>query len=168
MRRREAMERRMQSTSKLLLIGVLLAGVLVDARVATALEVGEETLDFTLPSTLGEEISLHQFRGKQLVLIEFYGGDFGHCSRNPGFDMDRAGDHFYTTGPNLFFQESALCLDRVNTCQTPPRALSTSRTSQYPNWDFIAGTISKPPAPDVAISPLATPRTSALCTTLAI
>jgi len=43
------MERRMQSTSKLLLLGVLLAGVLVDARVATALEVGEETLDFTLP-----------------------------------------------------------------------------------------------------------------------
>jgi len=25
------------------------------------------------------------------------------CSRDPGFDMDRAGDHFYTTGPNHFF-----------------------------------------------------------------
>jgi hypothetical protein len=70
------MKRRMQSTSNLLLVGVLLAGVLVGVGVATALEVGEEAPDFTLPSTLGEEISLHQFRGKQLVLIEFYGGNF--------------------------------------------------------------------------------------------
>ena len=70
------MERRMQTTSKLLLLGVLLAGVLVGVGVATALEVGEEAPDFTLQSTLGEEISLRQFRGKQLVLIEFYGGDF--------------------------------------------------------------------------------------------
>jgi peroxiredoxin Q/BCP len=43
--------------------------------VSTALEVGEEAPDFTLPSTLGEEISLRQFRGKHLVLIEFYGSD---------------------------------------------------------------------------------------------
>ncbi len=70
------MEKRMQSTSKLLLLGVLLAGVLVGTRVAPALEIGKEAPDFTLPSTLGEDISLHQFRGKQLVLIEFYGGDF--------------------------------------------------------------------------------------------
>jgi AhpC/TSA family len=76
MRRREAMERRTQSTSKLLLLGMLLASVLVGVGVATALEVGEEAPDFTLQSTLGEEISLRQFRGKQLVLIEFYGGDF--------------------------------------------------------------------------------------------
>ena len=69
------MERRMQSTSKLLLVGVLLAGVLLGVRVAPAVEVGEEAPDFTLPSTLGEEISLRQFRGKQLVLIEFFGGD---------------------------------------------------------------------------------------------
>ena len=69
------MKRRMQSTSKLLLLGVVLAGVLVGVGVATALEVGEEAPDFTLSSTLGEEISLRQFRGKQLVLIEFYGGD---------------------------------------------------------------------------------------------
>ena len=70
------MERRMQSTSKLLLVGVLLAGVLVGAGVAAALEVGEEAPDFTLPCTLGENISLRQFRGKHLVLIEFYGQDF--------------------------------------------------------------------------------------------
>ena len=70
------MKRRMQSTSNLLLVGVLLAGVLVGARVAPALEVGEEAPNFMLPSTLGEEISLRQFRGKHLVLIEFYGADF--------------------------------------------------------------------------------------------
>jgi len=76
MGRREEMKRRTESTSKLLLVGVLLAGILVGARVAPALEVGEEAPDFTLPSTLGEEISLRQFRGKQPVLIEFYGQDF--------------------------------------------------------------------------------------------
>src|SRR6266571_2274935 len=70
--------------------------------------------------------------------------------------------------PTIFSQGSQRCLDRVNTCQTPPRALSTSRTSQYPNWDCIAETISTPPVHDVAISPLATPRTSAPCTTWAI
>ena len=70
------MERRRQSISKLLLVGGLLAGVLVGAGVATALEVGEKAPNFTLPSTLGEEVSLRQFRGKQLVLIEFYGQDF--------------------------------------------------------------------------------------------
>jgi hypothetical protein len=70
------MERRMQTTRKQLLLGVLLAGILVGVGVATALEVGEEAPDFTLQSTLGEEISLRQFREKQLVLIEFYGGDF--------------------------------------------------------------------------------------------
>jgi hypothetical protein len=76
MSRGEAMERRMPSTRKLLLLGVLLAGVLMGVGVALALEVGEEAPDFTPPSTLGEEISLRQFRGKQLVLIEFFGGDF--------------------------------------------------------------------------------------------
>jgi hypothetical protein len=54
MRRREAMERQKQFTGKLLLVGLLLAGVLVGAGVATALEVGEEAPDFTLQSTLGK------------------------------------------------------------------------------------------------------------------
>jgi AhpC/TSA family len=70
------MERRMQTTNMLLLLGVLLAGILMGARLAPALEVGEAAPDFTLPSTLGEDMSLRQFRGKHLVLIEFYGGDF--------------------------------------------------------------------------------------------
>jgi peroxiredoxin Q/BCP len=54
---------------------VLLAGVLVGASAATALEVGEKAPDFTLPGTTGEKFSLSQFRGKNLVLIEFYVGE---------------------------------------------------------------------------------------------
>ena len=46
------------------------------ARVATALEAGEAAPDFTLPSTTGEKISLSQFHGKKLVLVEFYVAGF--------------------------------------------------------------------------------------------
>ena len=56
-------------------LGALLAGVLVGASAATALEVGEKAPDFTLPGTTGEKISLSQFRGNKLVLIEFYVGE---------------------------------------------------------------------------------------------
>ena len=59
-----------------LVLGVLLAGMLGAAPVATALEVGEPAPDFTLLGTMGEKISLSQFRGKTAVLIEFYGADF--------------------------------------------------------------------------------------------
>ncbi len=62
----------------LCLFGTLLAGVWVGAGagVAAALEVGEKAPEFTLPSTAGGKISLSQFRGKQIVLLEFYGADF--------------------------------------------------------------------------------------------
>ena len=60
----------------ILWLGVLLAGMLSAAPVATALEVGEQAPDFTLPSTTGEKMSLSQFRGKTAVLIEFYVADF--------------------------------------------------------------------------------------------
>ncbi len=71
------MKRRLQATRNLaLLLGVLLAGVLVGVSEVTALEIGDKAPDFTLPSTTGEEISLSQFRGKKLVLLEFYGVDF--------------------------------------------------------------------------------------------
>ena len=63
-------------TKHLVVLGVLLASVLVGTGVAAALEVGEKAPDFTLLSTTGKEISLSQFRGKKLVLIEFYGVDF--------------------------------------------------------------------------------------------
>ena len=58
------------------LVGMLLASVLGVISVTTALDVGQQAPDFTLPSTTGEKMSLSQFRGKQLVLIEFYGVDF--------------------------------------------------------------------------------------------
>jgi len=58
-----------------LLLGVALAAVLVGAGAATALEVGEKAPNFTLPATTGEKISLSQFRGQKLVLIEFYVGE---------------------------------------------------------------------------------------------
>ena len=58
------------------LFGMLLAGVLVIASVAAALEVGDQAPDFTLPSTTGEKISLSQFTGKKHVLIQFYTMDF--------------------------------------------------------------------------------------------
>jgi hypothetical protein len=70
------MEKLPQTVRNLGLIGLLLAGVLIGAGMATALEVGDQAPDFTLPSTMGGEISLSQFRGKKLVLLEFYGADF--------------------------------------------------------------------------------------------
>jgi hypothetical protein len=63
-------------TRRLVWLGVLLASVLGSISVTVAVEVGEPAPDFTLPSTTGEKISLSQFRGKQPVLLEFYGGDF--------------------------------------------------------------------------------------------
>jgi peroxiredoxin len=59
-----------------IVLGLLLASVLVCTSVATALEVGDQAPDFSLPSTTGEAISLSQFRGKKIVLLEFYGVDF--------------------------------------------------------------------------------------------
>ena len=67
---------RVQRTKRLLWLGVLLVSVLRVTGVTAALEVGEPAPDFTLPSTTGEQISLSQFRGKQPVLLEFYGADF--------------------------------------------------------------------------------------------
>jgi hypothetical protein len=61
-----------------LLLGAMLsvAWSVNGPRVTAALEVGDQAPDFTLPSTTGEKISLSQFRGKTLVLLEFYGADF--------------------------------------------------------------------------------------------
>ena len=58
-------------------MSMLLAGMLGASGVATALEVGDNAPDFTLPSTTGKKISLSQFRGKKYVLLEFYVNDFG-------------------------------------------------------------------------------------------
>jgi peroxiredoxin len=39
-------------------------------------KVGDKAPDFTLPATTGAPISLSHFRGKRIVLLEFYGADF--------------------------------------------------------------------------------------------
>lgn len=69
----ELLTKRMKS---LYLAGALLAGVGM-AGVSSALEIGDKAPDFTLPSTTGQKISLSDFRGKKLVLLEFYVADFG-------------------------------------------------------------------------------------------
>jgi cytochrome oxidase Cu insertion factor (SCO1/SenC/PrrC family) len=58
------------------LLGLLLAVLIASGRAALALDVGDKAPDFTLPSTTGEKISLSQFRGKKLVLLEFYVADY--------------------------------------------------------------------------------------------
>jgi hypothetical protein len=60
-----------------LLLTALLVGRLLVPGNALAVTVNEPAPDFTLPSTTGEAVRLSQFRGKQLVLIEFYGINFG-------------------------------------------------------------------------------------------
>lgn len=59
-----------------LLTYLLLAGLVACSSGAFALEVGDQAPDFTLPSTLGESISMRQFKGRKFVLIEFYSLDF--------------------------------------------------------------------------------------------
>ena len=60
----------------LLGLGLLFIGLLGTAPVSSALDVGDPAPDFSLPATTGGKISLSQFRGKKLVLIEFYGADY--------------------------------------------------------------------------------------------
>ncbi len=60
-----------------LLFTALLVGVLLLPGTATALQVGQKAPDFNLPATTGGKISLSQYQGRKLVLIEFYVGDFG-------------------------------------------------------------------------------------------
>lgn len=59
-----------------LVFGLLLSGLLGTSLDSSALDVGDKAPDFTLPATTGGKISLSQFRGKKLVLLEFYGADF--------------------------------------------------------------------------------------------
>jgi peroxiredoxin len=69
------MGKRWQYLGQIHLLSTLLAGGLLIATGAMALEIGEQAPDFTLASTTGDKISLSQFRG-QPVLIEFYAQDF--------------------------------------------------------------------------------------------
>ena len=62
--------------------GVALGAALVFSSIvycpssAWAVDVGEQAPDFKLPSTMGGDISLSDFRNKKWVLLEFYGADF--------------------------------------------------------------------------------------------
>ena len=60
----------------LVLMLLLVSGPFVPGRVM-AVMVNQLAPDFTLQSTTGTDITLSQFRGKKMVLIEFYGIDFG-------------------------------------------------------------------------------------------
>ena len=62
-------------TAGIVLAVAILAGMLGPAALH-ALEVGQPAPDFELPATTGGTIKLSQFKGKQAVLIEFYGADF--------------------------------------------------------------------------------------------
>ena len=43
---------------------------------AVALELGKPAPDFSLPAATGETVTLRQFRGKKIVLLEFFGAAF--------------------------------------------------------------------------------------------
>jgi hypothetical protein len=60
----------------LLVLGLLVFDLFATACVSWALDVGDKAPEFTLPATTGEKISLSQFRGKKIVLLEFYGADY--------------------------------------------------------------------------------------------
>ena len=65
-----------KATRNLLVIALFVGALLAPGR-AIAVMVNELAPDFTLPSTTGKDITLSQFRGDKMVLLEFYGIDFG-------------------------------------------------------------------------------------------
>ncbi len=67
----------MKRTIHFFVAAALLAGLPGLAGMAWALEVNKPAPDFTLSSTTGKKITLSQYRGKNMVLLEFYAVDFG-------------------------------------------------------------------------------------------
>ena len=63
-------------TRSLVISLLLIASMFVVTLTVSALEIGEEAPKFTLSSTMGGTISLNQYKGKKLVLIQFYSTDF--------------------------------------------------------------------------------------------
>ena len=53
-----------------------IAPIVTGPGLAVAVEEGQPAPDFKLPSTMGGDLSLSDFRGKKWVLLEFYGADF--------------------------------------------------------------------------------------------
>jgi hypothetical protein len=60
------------------LIGLVLAATVATTvpSGAVALELGKAAPDFSLPAATGETVTLRQFRGKKIVLLEFFGAAF--------------------------------------------------------------------------------------------
>ena len=56
---------------------IMLTALLTLPGGAAAVQVGDQAPDFKLPATTGGQIRLSDFRGKQLVLLEFYHADWG-------------------------------------------------------------------------------------------
>ena len=54
----------------------VVASIVTGPGPAVAVEAGQAAPDFKLPSTMGGDVSLSDFRGKKWVLLEFYGADF--------------------------------------------------------------------------------------------
>ena len=81
-----AKEMRMRNPEKrtahriLMFVSMLIVGVSATVGPPTsravAVEVGDRAPDFTLPSTNGVDISLHDFKGKKWVFLEFYAAAF--------------------------------------------------------------------------------------------
>jgi peroxiredoxin len=55
---------------------LVVASIVIGSGPAVVVEVGQPAPDFKLPSTMGGDVSLSDFRGKKWVLLEFYGADF--------------------------------------------------------------------------------------------
>lgn len=59
------------------LTAVMLMALLTLPGEVTAVQVGDLAPDFKLPATMGGMLRLSDFRGKQMVLLEFYHADWG-------------------------------------------------------------------------------------------
>ena len=59
------------------LMAVMLTVLLTLPVEVAAVQVGDLAPDFKLPATTGGMLKLSDFRGKQMVLIEFYHADWG-------------------------------------------------------------------------------------------
>ncbi len=59
------------------LTAVMLTALLALPVEVAAVQVGARAPDFKLPATTGGMIKLSDFRGKQMVLLEFYHADWG-------------------------------------------------------------------------------------------
>ena len=68
--------RRTAARSVRILLFAIAVMMLIDARPTLAVEVGEPAPEFTMPSTMGGNVSLSDYRDKKWVLLEFYGADF--------------------------------------------------------------------------------------------